>query len=281
MRIAAIALALVTLVMPSVGAQSTVATPADTTPSIGGSRLFHRSDLYLLAGFGAVTAAMFPLDPHLASVMRDKDLLANRTVADVASGFRFMGGPGPIMIGATMYVAGRATHNRRMTELAVHGSEALFVGVGTTMVLKRLIGRARPYMSADTNSRDFRFARGSSSSDYQSFPSGHATAAFSVAAAVTSEAHDWWPRYTWLIGTVMYGGATLVGVSRMYHDKHWASDVAMGAAVGTFAGLETVRLNHQNTGNRLDHWLLGSGAAHLNVTPGPDGALYFGLSSRW
>jgi membrane-associated phospholipid phosphatase len=56
----------------------------------------------------------------------------------------------------------------------------------------------------------------------------------------------------------MYGGATAVGLSRMYDDQHWASDVLMGAAIGTFAGLKTVRFNHTHVGNELDRILLGA-----------------------
>ena len=42
----------------------------------------------------------------------------------------------------------------------------------------------------------------------------------------------------------MYGGATLVGLSRMYHNKHWASDVVLGAAIGTFSGRKVVQYSH-------------------------------------
>ena len=50
----------------------------------------------------------------------------------------------------------------------------------------------------------------------------------------------------------MYGGATLVGLSRMYNNKHWASDVVLGAAVGTFSGIKVVRYTHGHTDNRID-----------------------------
>src|SRR5437016_2629934 len=83
------------------------------------------------------------------------------------------------------------------------------------------------------------YLRGFKGTDFTSFPSGHTTAAFAAAAAVSSETSEWWPRSRWIIGPIVYAGATLVGVSRMYDDKHWASDVAMGAAIGTFAGLKT------------------------------------------
>jgi len=67
-------------------------------------------------------------------------------------------------------------------------------------------------------------------------PSGHATDGFVAAAAVTAETGRWWPRSTRIVGPLMYGGATMVGLSRMYHNKHWASDVVLGAAIGTFSG---------------------------------------------
>ena len=48
----------------------------------------------------------------------------------------------------------------------------------------------------------------------------------------------------------MYGGATLVGLSRMYNNAHWASDVTLGAAIGTFSGIKVVRFNHSHAHDR-------------------------------
>ena len=156
--------------------------------------LFVHSDLYILGMFSAATVAMFPLDKHLASVVRDEDLITNRDLKRASSVIRFFGGPGPFLIGGSMYVVGRAASVPRMAELAVHGTEAVVVGAVTSGALKIILGRARPYLTADTNPRNFAFGRGRKSGDYQSFPSGHSTAAFSVAAAVSAETSEWWPR---------------------------------------------------------------------------------------
>ena len=153
--------------------------------------------------------------------------MANRNLKRASTAIRFFGGPGPFIIGSSMYVVGRAAHVPRMADLAVHGTEAVIVGAVTSGVLKVLLGRARPYISSDTNPRNFGFVRGRKGGDYQSFPSGHTTAAFAAASAVTSEAERMWPHHFWLVAPVMFGGATLVGLSRMYHDQHWASDVAL------------------------------------------------------
>ena len=229
-------------------------TPADTA-RVGS--LWVQSDPWVIAAFAVGTIAMFPLDRHLASVVRDEDLVANQKLKDIASVFRFFGGPGPYVIGAGMYAVGRATNTRRAAELGLHGTEAVVVGQGVSGVLKLVLGRARPYTSADTNARSFGFLRGLKGTDFQSFPSGHATTAFAAAAAVQAETSTWWPRSKWILGPVLYGGAALVGLSRIYDDKHWASDVVMGAAIGTFAGLKVVRFNHTHEGNRIDRWLLG------------------------
>jgi membrane-associated phospholipid phosphatase len=107
---------------------------------------------------------------------------------------------------------------------------------------------------------------------YRSFPSGHATSAFAAAAAVSSETSRWWPETRWIIGPILYTGAALTGVSRMYNNRHWASDVLVGAGIGTFAGLKVVRYHHTHPGNRLDKWLLAG-----SLVPTDDG----GHTLRW
>jgi len=66
--------------------------------------------------------------------------------------------------------------------------------------------------------------------DRKSFPSGHATAAFSFAAVVGA-------RHGWAWGVPAYGLATLVAVSRMNDNKHYVHDVVAGATIGIAYGL--------------------------------------------
>jgi membrane-associated phospholipid phosphatase len=97
------------------------------------------------------------------------------------------------------------------------------------------------------------------------FLSGHTTVAFAAAAAVSAEVarSDLARRHPAAVGAVaplLYGGAALVGVSRMYHDAHWASDVVAAAGVGTLAGRAIVRLQHATPRGpgerRIERWLL-------------------------
>lgn len=278
-------LAVVLLAAPWLSLAAQVAPPdsAKRDTVIPDSRLFVRSDLWILAAFAGGMVAMFPLDRDLTERIRNERLINNATLNRIEHTLDYLGSAAPVLIGGTMYVVGRVFDVPRAAHLAVHTTEAVVVGVVTAGALKVLLGRARPYMSADTNPGNFGFARGLRGKAYQSFPSGHSTTSFAVAAAMTAETSEWWPRSRWIIGPILYGGATLVGLSRMYDDKHWASDVVLGAAIGTFAGLKTVRFNHTRTGNRIDRWLLGdaSDRAHLTITPRSDGSWRTGVVVSW
>ena len=55
------------------------------------------------------------------------------------------------------------------------------------------------------------------------------------------------------------------GAFAFFHNKHWASDVALGAAVGTFSGLKVVRYSHAHPDNKVQRVML-----HAFIAP--DGA---------
>jgi membrane-associated phospholipid phosphatase len=246
------------LVTPATGfAQS--AAPAPHVP------LFTLDDAYLAGGFIAGTVALRTLDEHFARRLQNKNSQSSRFLQDVAVTFRTIAEPGAFFIGGGLYIAGRASKQRDMADLGLHGTEAVVLGSVFAGVLKDAFGRARPFVHPPTDStgfnpNDWQFGRGLTEGDkYRSFPSGHSVAAFAAAAAVVNETSRWWPNLTWVIGPAMYGGAGIVGLSRMYNNRHWASDVMMGAAIGTFAGNKVVRYHHRtNPTNRFDRWLLGA-----------------------
>src|SRR5205807_9890987 len=87
-------------------------------------------------------------------------------------------------------------------------------------VIKSLFRRSRP---VPPYVRPLRLRQPRTSS----FPSGHATSAFS-AAALLSEDDALWPLY--------YAIAGVVATSRVYVKMHHASDVLAGAALGAVMG---------------------------------------------
>lgn len=219
--------------------------------------LFTRRDAYLAAGFATATIALFPLDRHFAEELQSTGPQSNRAFDDAATRFEKLASPGAYYLGGGLYLVGRLAGFDRVADIGLHATESLLLAEGIGYVLKRTIGRARPYVSNAADPRDFSFGTGFGTGDRRSFPSGHTYTAFAVASAVTSETREWWPRAAWLVGPVMYGGAAMVGLSRMYHNQHWASDIVLGSAVGTFSGLKLVKYMHGHD-TRADRLLLGS-----------------------
>ncbi|HTI64690.1 MAG TPA: phosphatase PAP2 family protein [Gemmatimonadaceae bacterium] len=246
---------------------------ADTT-TLSRISLFTRDDAYLGAFFALGTLALRPLDKRIAGELQEPSPQTNRVLKNLATDVRLIADPGSLIIGTSMYAVGRIAHKPELADLGLHGEEAIGLATVVTTAIKWTAGRARPYVVRDTNPSDFGLMRGfSRGSDYSSFPSGHTMSAFAAAAVVANEASRWWPGSQWYVGTVMYAGAVAVALSRMYDNKHWATDVIMGAGIGTFAGNKVVRFNHRtNPRNRLDRWLLSA-----SVTPTGHG----GLAVAW
>jgi membrane-associated phospholipid phosphatase len=233
--------------------------------------IFHKTplitpkDFVIALGFGVATVAVAPLDRYFAQRLQDSATQSNRWLHGAATGFRILGSQGSLAAGAGLYLIGRASKKTRTADLGLHSVEAMVLADLAGGGMKAFFGRARPFVDF-TNNYDFQLMRGLSSDKYRSFPSGHTINAFAFASTVSRETEMWWPGSRWYIGTAMYGGATLVGLSRMYNNQHWASDVIGGAAVGTLMGLKVVKYQHSHPGNRVDRALLS-----VNITPAANG----------
>ena len=75
---------------------------------------------------------------------------------------------------------------------------------------------------------------------YTSFPSGHTTVAFAAATVFAMEYKD-----IKIIPIIAYSAATLIGLSRIAENQHWASDVLVGAALGFLSGRQVVNNYHR------------------------------------
>jgi membrane-associated phospholipid phosphatase len=271
----ALALALAVSVAPirNAYAQAVDTVAQDTSKKKAAGRLFTIRDAYIAAGFAVATIAAFPIDKRAAEELQDPNTQANRFFRNASTGFEVIASPGAYFIGAGLYTVGRIGKMGRVVDLGWHGTEAVLMGEAVTGILKGTLGRARPFVSNDTNPSDWRLVSGFGNGDRKSFPSGHSTTAFAAASAVTAEVTRWWPKSVWYVAPVMYGGATMVGLSRMYHNRHWASDVALGAAIGTFSGRKVVEYSHRHPSNRLDRWML-----RTSVVPTTDGGFILAVS---
>jgi len=121
-------------------------------------------------------------------------------------------------------------------------------------IIKRLIGRARPFVDGSANPNLYDpFAWKAA---YASLPSGHATTAFAAAVAIGAL----WPQarpYVWIY-------ALLIAVSRVIITAHHPSDVLAGAAVGAIGA---VLVRNWFAARRLAFTIDADGRVHRLAVP--------------
>lgn len=96
-------------------------------------------------------------------------------------------------------------------QLLTAGAGSLVLTAGVTQGLKHSISRERP-----------------DGTDFDSFPSGHTAMSFMSATILSKEYGSYSP---W-ISVASYGIASAVAVQRVAADRHYATDVLAGAAIG-------------------------------------------------
>lgn len=130
----------------------------------------------------------------------------------------------PVLI-TGMYLTGLITGNRKLEHSSLSIARAVAISTGLYTATKSIIRRQRPVRTDNP----YLFALPFSSVGYTSFPSGHSNTVFAVATAFALEykEHKWVP---W----VVYPIATLTALARIYENRHWTSDVLVGASFGHF-----------------------------------------------
>ncbi len=118
---------------------------------------------------------------------------------------------------------------RRTSLLAV---ESFTISGAIALTIKQATQRPRPASGETSTTWD---GPGLKRTD-SAFPSIHTQTAFSIASVFAEEYGS-----TPFVAPTAYGLASFVGLSRIYSNKHWASDVFLGAAIGYFVGKSVVR----------------------------------------
>jgi membrane-associated phospholipid phosphatase len=113
--------------------------------------------------------------------------------------------------------------DQKLKKTVIVWAGGLLVNSTATQILKESFHRHRPRSGSPYNTFDWRHGI----EENTSFVSGHTSNIFTTATVFATNYKDvkWVP-------PVAYGVATLVGISRIYDNAHWASDVMAGAAVG-------------------------------------------------
>lgn len=248
--------AIVPLTMPHATSMPEVQRDSVSRPARR-ANLFRASDAAIGLGVAAATIATISADESLARSFRRSSVQSNTGLRGTASVFNNLGFPGSEILIAGTYFYGLEKHSRPVAALAMHTGEALVAGGLLSEGLQKLIGRARPLHDIN-DARDFRFSEGFSNDDYTSLPSTHVTAAFAAATAASHEVRRSWPGAARFVTPASYAAAMLVGLSRMYSNKHWASDVVASAGLGTYAAVVFDRYNDSRPGNLFERIFLPS-----------------------
>jgi membrane-associated phospholipid phosphatase len=181
-------------------------------------------------GAAAVTTTVLALDRPIREASQ-----RSRTTSrdDVATTIQRFGQEGAFAVIGAFAVAGWGFGDSTSRRVAVDAlSASLIAGGIVTTSVKDAVGRYRPDETAAVwYAQPF--------SSHASFPSGHTTEAFAVAAVISGHYQQPWVRVT------AFFVAGCVGLARIQLDQHYASDVILGALIGTAVGGTIVTLNER------------------------------------
>lgn len=131
-----------------------------------------------------------------------------------------------VPLSAKIYFYGLISEDKTAKRI---GSEIFqsFVYTGfITVLLKSVIGRARPYK----NHSSTYYQPLNSKNDFNSLPSGHTSIAFSLSTVLADNLDNEY------LKALAFTPAFITAFSRISYDKHWLSDVFLGSAVVFFEG---------------------------------------------
>lgn len=244
------------------GAQDTTPSPAQIESSRGtatdSARYFSRRELIFSGGAVLATGLLAPFDRSIQHSMQSEDLQEDRGLHRAANALAFSGGPGPFIAGGALYLVGQSASSTRVAALGVHLTEGVVVAAALNGLLKGISGRALPNATSSKPGH-FSFGRGfhDNNGAFVSFPSGHTAASFAAAAVITDETSSWDSSTARVVAPIAYSSATLIALSRLYENVHWASDLPIGAAIGVLSGKAVVLWEQRHPSNWLDRHLVG------------------------
>lgn len=188
-------------------------------------------DWLKLAGFAGLTATATLLDGPVNDWMQSNRSDGLDQVTKY--GLEPLGNYYALAAMGMFYSYGLLADNPRSRSTGLMMAESFVVSGVLVRIPKYLAGRVRPDAWDSRGPHDWQGPFNGTS-----FPSGHTTSAFAVASVVA-----WQYRDTPWVPLTAYTLATLAGLSRIYDNRHWVSDVVAGAIFGTVSGRFISRRN--------------------------------------
>lgn len=212
---------------------------------------FHltKRDWVNVGKFAIVAGALaFADEPVQRNALRIRD--NSQTVRSVSKFITNFGGLYEGYTLAAFGAYGLIFKSEKVKTTTLLATQAYITGAASFTILKYLTGRQRPN-TYDPNHTETEptfhgpFYKGGydingSHISSSSFPSGHTTVAFAAATVYAMEYRD-----IPIIPIISYSAATLIGISRVTENRHWATDVLVGAALGYLTGRQVVNNYHR------------------------------------
>ncbi|WP_179367640.1 phosphatase PAP2 family protein [Winogradskyella forsetii] len=179
-------------------------------------------DFLKLGGVAAGTLSLYTLDDNIQREFRSH----KEDVPDILLDYGWYAGSPQNNYGFTgaVYLTGLFTRNEKLRRTGVLLISSATATGFLQQLTKSATGRARP----DTGFGKNQFRPFGGNSGYRSFPSGHAVLTFTNAHVIAKQFKSWW------VKAPIYGVGLIPGLSRIYEDKHWASDVFLSWAMSYF-----------------------------------------------
>jgi membrane-associated phospholipid phosphatase len=248
----------------SVGAQSEP--PSDVQKTV-----FRSSDAIWFGTFAAGSVALTRFDTRITRWFRDSTRQGDKTLHTLADNLTKIQETRLTVGGLLIYAIGRLSKSEPIADVGLHSAEAVFTASVASQIIRGPLGRSRPALSEYNDPYQHRFFRGFTEFNYRAFPSIHASSGFGFATVLIAETSRRNPRANWAVAPVAAIIAASPCYSRLYLGQHWASDILMGAFMGTFAGLRVVDYSHDHPTNRVDRFFLGKHAHGLTILPSSGG----------
>lgn len=198
---------------------------------------WQKDDWLKFSGIAVATGTVFIFDKKLNRIALSNQNKISTVIADMVEPFGDFG----IGIFPAIYAAGLIGNNKKMQSIGLRGGKAVAIAATTNLILKYAIGRGRP--DATTAPQDFRLSW--SKKGYNSMPSGHSSISFAIATAFAEEFAD----KKW-VAPLAYTLAGLTSISRVYDNRHWATDVVVGAALGHFVTKAVYKINRKKVSSK-------------------------------
>ena len=274
-------LCLIILVIPLLAGGAAAQEPVRHDSAVAPAPLVMKRDLLILGAGAGLAFLAQRVDIRVRDEIRSAGWQGNDLLSAIEPVGDVWGGAAAVGASLVLWGGGRYARNATVAASGLRAIEAITVSGQITALLKGAIGRARPRVDS-TNAWNAEFGRGfrSAAGDYKSMPSGHSTAAFAFAAAVTNEVARRAPARARLVAITTYSLAGITAYSRLHSNAHWLSDVTMGAAIGMASGWAVTRWHATRPGNRFDALMLGRAVSPV-VTRTSNGGTLVGASITW